>query len=456
MGFAAVMVLLGVAIAVAEMRWAHLSVEAAVGILCGAVTNTPGLGSAQQALKDLAPTGGPIAVAGSGCAVAYPFGIFGLILAMMALRRLFKVDLGLEQARLDAERAQRSQEPHTFSVRLTNPDLVGLPALGLPALCGVPVAVSRLLRGGMVIVPQGGEPLMAGDVLQVVCAKSGLERIRAFVGEAADTDLRRLDSGVGVRKILVSRASGAQALAELRILERHAACVTRILRSGVEFVPDAHASLHIGDQLTVVGPEAGLAVLALEMGDSRSKLDHPNLIPVFAGILVGVLLGAIPISLPGLPSPVRLGLAGGPMVVALLMGYQRRLGSLHFYIPNGAVQFMREFGILLFLVAVGLESGNSFWAALASGEGLRWMALGALITFIPSFLVGAWARWRGYDYLSITGLLSGAMTDPPALGYANSLAPSQAPSVAYASVYPIAMFLRVMTAQAFVLYFFRG
>jgi putative transport protein len=444
---------LGVGIAILEMKWFQLPVEAAVGILCGAVTNTPGLGSAQQALRDVLPqSSGAMATAGTGLAVTYPFGILGVILALILIRVTFKINLKDETARIDKERAQNSQEPHTFSVTVTNGDLVGKPATSLDVHAGLALAVSRLLRGDHVLVPRGGETLQLGDVLQIVCAKSDLKAVTAWVGEPA-ADLRLMPGDVAVRKVLVSREAGARLLSELRLPERFGTMVTRVLRSGVEFVPQGDIQLHLGDQLTVVGPKEDLHRVAKELGDSPSSLDHPNLLPVFVGIFLGILLGSVPLSLPGLPAPVRLGLAGGPMVVALLMGYRRRAGSMHFYISNGAIQFMREFGILLFLVAVGLESGASFLAAMLNGQGLAWMALGTAVTFVPVFVVGCVARWQGYNYLTITGLLAGATTNPPVLGYANGLAPTQAQSIAYASAYPFAMFLRVITAQVFVLFF---
>ena len=452
-GLTCAIVGLGVGIAAVEMRLFHLPVEAAVGILCGAVTNTPGLGSAQQALRDVLPqSGGAMATAGTGLAVTYPFGILGVILALVLIRLIFKINVKDEAELLEKERARHSQEPHTFSVTVTNADLVGKPATSLDVHAGLALAVSRLLRGDALIVPRGGETLQLGDVLQIVCAKGDLKAVTAWVGEPA-ADLRLMAGVVAVKKMLCSREDGARLLSELRLPERFGAVVTRVLRSGVEFVPEGDIQLHLGDQVTVVGPEAALPRVAVELGDSRSSLDHPNLLPVFIGIFLGILLGSIPVALPGLPAPVRLGLAGGPMVVALLMGYRRRAGSLHFYISNGAVQFMREFGILLFLVAVGLESGGSFLAAMLDGQGLAWMALGTAITFVPVFVVGCVARWRGYNYLAISGLLAGATTNPPVLGYANGLAPGQAQSMAYASAYPFAMFLRVITAQVFVLFF---
>jgi len=271
------------------------------------------------------------------------------------------------------------------------------------------------------------------------------------VGGVSSTDLKKTPSDIVVWKVFVSKTSNNHSLRQYRFKERYDVVVTRILRSSTEIIPTPDISIHVGDQLTIVGTLENLKKVSKELGDSKSALHHPNLFPVFLGIVLGIVLGSIPIAIPGLPSPVKLGMAGGPLLVALLMGFKRSFGSYSFHIPENIGLFMREFGILLFLAAVGLSSGNNFFKALINGTGFQWMMFGALITLLPILIVGIIAHLRGINYLSLAGLLAGSMTDPPALGYASSLSSSQAQSTAYASVYPLTMFLRIMTAQLFVM-----
>ena len=271
-----------------------------------------------------------------------------------------------------------------------------------------------------------------------------------MVGSVSDAELRKTPSKITVWRILVSQANG-HTLQQERYQERMGVRITRILRAGLEILPSPTTRLQVGDHVTVVGQASELKKLSVELGDSKARLYHPNMVAIFLGILLGVLLGSVPLPIPGLPSPVKLGLAGGPLVVALLMGIKGHIGRLHFYMPVAVSTFMREFGILLFLAAVGLNSGESFVKYLREGTGWVGMGAGVAITFVPVFIVGVIARIRGLNYLSLSGLLSGAMTDPPALGYANSLSDCQAQSTAYASVYPLTMFLRIMTAQIFVM-----
>ncbi|HSQ41342.1 MAG TPA: putative transporter [Fibrobacteraceae bacterium] len=451
--YATTIVLLGVAIAAVEKFALGIPVEAMVGVLSGAVTNTPGLGAAQQSLHDLPGLGDTAgAVSGTGYAVAYPFGIFGIILTMLLVRWIFRVRIEDEAKRFELERQQGLDIPKTFTVQLRNPLLQGKTLAELIKLLDDSIVVSRLGHQGHIHTPLDTDTLETNDLLQIVCSRNDLNKVTSLVGSTSDQDLRQQPSGIAVRQILVSRPQvSRQNLEHLRAQERLGVRITRVLRSGIEFVPDRDTHLHVGDQITAVGPQDGLKSLSQEFGDSRSSLEHPNLLPVFLGILCGVLLGSIPIAIPGLPAPVKLGLAGGPLVVALLMGFKRRLGPVQFYLPSGGGQFMREIGILLFLAAVGLGSGPSFVQALGEGSGWFWMASGVAITLLPLLLVGLWARWRGCNYLTLSGMLAGSMTDPPALGYANSLSGSPAQSVAYASVYPVTMFLRVVTAQLFVI-----
>lgn len=450
--YAAAIVFLGVGFAALLHYTLHIPLEAMVGILSGAVTNTPGLGAAQQALRDIPSLGETASlVSGTGYAVAYPFGIFGILLTMMLVRKAFGIAVADEAEKKYAESARA--ELQTFTVRMRNPLLAERPLADVLHQIGGQIAVSRLGRNGTVIVPKDSEPLALDDLLHVVCQASSLQKVTTLLGTPSGDDLRLAPSHIEVRRILVSSLTTLdQSLAQLRFTERRNVRLTRIRRNGIDFVPDGATRLQLGDQITAVGQSNDLQEVAKELGDSKSTLEHPNLLPVFLGIMVGVLLGSIPLALPGLPAPVKLGMAGGPLLVALFMGFSRRLGSLHFHFPATASHFMKEFGIILFLAAVGMVSGGAFWPALRDGSGWLWMGSGAVVTLLPLLMVGFWARWKGkLDYLSLCGMLAGSMTDPPALGYANSLHPGATQSIAYASVYPLTMFLRVLTAQLFVI-----
>lgn len=452
--YAGSIVLLGILVAWIELRLFGLPVEAIVGIMSGAVTNTPGLGAAQQALKEVPLLGEQAVVAsGTGYAVAYPFGIFGIIITMLLIRWFFRVRIDDEALRQQSESKQTDGELRTFTVQLRNPLMVGKSLSEALALAGSHIAVSRLGRSGKIVVPSDNTILEADDLLHVVCPQDELEKVTAILGNPSDQDLRWGRTEVTARRILVSSvASITQTVAQLRFSERHSVRLTRVRRSGIDFVPDGKTLLHKGDEITAVGQPDGLRKLAKELGDSQGALEHPDLLSIFLGILAGVVLGSLPIALPGLPAPVKLGLAGGPLLVALLMGYKRSLGPLHFHLPPTATVFMKELGILLFLAAVGLGSGPNFVKALSDGSGWHWMGCGVAITLIPILLVGFVARWKGkLNYLSLCGLLAGSMTDPPALGYANALHSGPAQSLAYASVYPFTMFLRVLGAQVFVI-----
>lgn len=451
--YALCIVSLSFLIAISIQKIFHVPIEAMVGILSGAVTNTPGLGAAQQALKDI-PSFSPdaLAISGSGYAVAYPFGIFGIILTMIMVRLFFKIQISDEANKFSKTHESDGNRPHTFSVEVTNPLLWGKPIHDVEQLVKFPVVFSRLFRLGQVIIPKESDTLLQGDILQVVCNENDLHKITTIVGNKSSTDIRLLPGNLETRKILVSSVQvGSLLLSDLRIQERFSARITRVLRSGIEFVPSMQTKLHIGDLITVVGSTEHLHLISQELGDSRTKLEHANFLPIFLGVFLGVILGSIPIAIPGLPAPVKLGMAGGPLLIALLMGFKRKLGPIQFFMPASAIHFMREMGILLFLSVVGLLSGTTFVDALIHGNGLYWMLAGAAITLVPIVIVGVIARLRGLNYLTLAGLLAGAMTDPPALGYANSLNPSQAQSVAYASVYPFTMFLRVLAAQLFVM-----
>ncbi|MDD5630102.1 MAG: putative transporter [Elusimicrobia bacterium] len=450
---AAGVVLLGAALTVALSRFCGIGMPAAAGIFSGATTNTPSLAAAQQALKDLGTMGEEAAkLPGIGYAVAYPFGILGTILVMILARLLFRVDMAAE-ARSDGGAPAAALT--RLNIKVENRNLEGLPIARVPALESLGVRFSRILHDGRQSVPASDTILHLGDVLLAVGTKARLDELALVMGRPAEVDLTSLPSPITSARIIVTRPEVlGRSLAELGLADKYGVVITRAARAEIEFVAVSDYTLHFGDALLAVGEQEAVAKVAELLGNSPRTLNHPQLIPVFIGIALGVLLGCVPFSLPGISAPVRLGLAGGPLVVAILLSRVRQIGRLSWYMPISANFMLRELGIILFLSCVGLRAGGNFVETLTSGHGLRWLACGALITFLPLALAALVARLKcRLDYFSICGLLAGSMTDPPALSFANSLAPSSAASIAYATVYPLVMLLRVVCAQVLVLSF---
>lgn len=453
---AAAIVVLGMGIAVAGYFALGLPLPAAVGLLSGAVTNTPGLGAAQQAFSTLGASegaGDPVAVSGMAYAVAYPFGVIGIILAMVALRMIFRVDVAEESAALEEEQSPAASAPGNYNVRVANPRLAGLEVRELAKLVQAEFVISRLLRNGDVMVVRADTRLGIGDLLHVVATRDDAEKLALVAGELSETDVRQVPSALASRKILItSNSTVGRSVGDLNLLHRYGVVITRIQRAGVELVAGANVHLAFGDRVTVVGAADSIGQAAAELGDSLKALNAPNILSVFFGLIAGVLLGSLPFGVPGLPAPIRLGLAGGPLLVALVLGRIGKVGPLVFWIPQSANLALREIGITLFLATVGIKSGAHFVETVSSGQGLLWMAVGAAVTFLPLVLVGLAARlFLKLNYASLTGLLAGSMTDPPALSFAQTMTGSDAPAVTYASVYALVMFLRIVGAQALVL-----
>ncbi|MBM4060292.1 MAG: putative transporter [Planctomycetes bacterium] len=450
---AGAVVLGGVAMAAAIWYFAKLPVAVAVGLLSGGVTNTPGLGAAQQALKEVVPGAAEAGqYAGMAYAAAYPFGILGVIGTMLLLRGLFGIRLADETAAY--EKAQAAGEPpQNFNFQVANPSLVGRTLTDLAGLVRAEFVVSRLMRGDSVTVPEGAEQLQAGDLLHVVCTRSDAEKLAIVLGSHSAVDVRKQSGEIVARNVTITRRSAAgHTIRELDILARHGAAITRVQRAGIELVAHASMVLHFGDRVMVVGDADAVRSVAAELGDSMKVLLEPDVLPMFFGVILGVILGSLPIGLPGVAAPLKIGLAGGPLLVALVLSSVRKVGPLVFYLPQSANLALREVGIALFLACVGLKAGERFVPTLTSGDGLVWMGLAALITVLPLFAVGLFARLAlKMNYLPLCGLLAGSMTDPPALSFANQTTGSDAPSVTYASVYALTMFLRILTAQLFVL-----
>lgn len=456
-GFAAAIVLLGAVVAVVLIRSDSLDLAAGVGLLSGATTNTPSLAAAQQALKQVGATDGAAAVQGLAYAVAYPFGIVGIILTMVLVRTLFRVDVKAEVAAAEAAHAPTRPKPATRNFEVRNPNLVGRPLGKVPGLAGSGVVVSRFSRGGVVEVAKPETLLRLGDILHAVGPEEGLDELRVVVGADAGVDLKALPGSVTNRRLIVTRSDiFGRELGEVDVFAEQDVVVTRVTRGGIEFTATPGFRLQFGDVLMVVGEEPRIDAVASAVGNSNKALNSPQPIPFFLGIALGVIVGAIPLAIPGLPAAVKLGLAGGPLVVAILLSRIANTGPLVWYLPTNANHMLREVGITLFLAAVGLKSGEKFVEVLLGGSGLSWLLFGAIITAVPLIIVGLLARaWKKLNYAELCGLLAGSMTDPPALAFAQQTTGSDAPAVSYATVYPLVMLLRVFSAQLIVFLLFQ-
>jgi len=455
--FAAAIVLLGAGIAVLWVVSGRLTLPAGVGLLSGATTNTPSLAAAQQAFKQLGAPEDSAVIQGLAYAVAYPFGIIGIILTMVIVRGVFRINVKNEVAA--AERAQQPAQPKpaTRNFEVRNANLVGRALGKVPGLGASGVVVSRFSRGGVVEVARPETLLQLGDILHAVGPEEGLDELRVVVGAEAGVDLKVIPGAVTNRRLIVTTSAVfGKELAELELFSQHNVVVTRVTRGGIEFTPQAGLRLQFGDVLMVVGERPQIDLVAAAVGNSNKALNSPQPIPFFLGIALGVIVGSIPLFIPGLPAAVKLGLAGGPLVVAILLSRVANTGPLVWYLPTNANLMLREVGITLFLAAVGLKSGEKFVEVLLGGNGLHWFLCGAVVTIVPLLIVGLLARaWKKLNYSELCGLLAGSMTDPPALAFAQQTTGSDAPAVAYATVYPLVMLLRVFSAQLIVFLLYR-
>lgn len=453
---AASIVVLGALIALGIAKLANVPMAAAVGLFSGATTNTPSLGAAQEAIRSLPDAAADAsALPGLGYAVAYPFGIVGIILTMLLLRALFRVDLKKETASLLAASGTRASKLARLNILVTNSNIEGLRIDQLPMLESLGVVISRMHHDGRVDLAKPEDVVHVGDTLLAIGPAPKLEELRIILGVQSELDLHKAESNLVMRRVIVTKkAILGKTIGELNFLARHDVTVTRLTRAEVELSATPDQRLQFGDMLVIVGREEDIADAAKLLGNSLKQLNHTELIPVFVGIGLGVLVGSIPIAFPGIPAPVKLGLAGGPLIVAILLSRLGRVGPLLWYMPNNANFAIREIGIVLFLACVGLHSGEKFIDTLVNGDGVKWMLLASIITTAPLLLVGLFARvFLRTNYVSICGLLAGSMTDPPALAFANTVSGSDAPSISYATVYPLTMLLRVVCAQILVLVF---
>ncbi len=457
-GLAAAVVILGAVITALWVGFGFVELPAGIGLLSGATTNTPSLAAAQQALEQMRAPESAAVVQGLAYAVAYPFGIIGIILTMLLVRRSFKIDVHAEVVVAEQAQQPTRPKPATRNFEVRNANLVGLPLGRIPGLQGSGVVISRFSRAGHVEVARPDAQLRLGDILHAVGPEEGLDAVRIVVGADAGVDLKTLPGSVTNRRLIVTRSEVyGKALADLDVFAEHDVVITRVTRGGIEFSPTPGFRLQFGDVLMAVGESPQIELVATAVGNSNKALNTPQPIPFFMGIALGVIVGSIPFALPGLPAAVKLGLAGGPLVVAILLSRAANTGPLVWHMPTNANLMLREVGITLFLAAVGLRSGEKFVEVLLGADGLRWMMYGAAITAIPLVTVALVARlWQKMNYAELCGLLAGSMTDPPALAFAQQTTGSDAPAVAYATVYPLVMLLRVFSAQLVVFLLYRA
>lgn len=425
-----------------------------VGVLCGAVTNTPGLGAATEALTQVFSNGQPLPQIASGYACAYPLGVVGIIGATIAIRYICRVKLQEEEEAILKQQAENPHAtPHRMTLKVENAALNGKTLLQVRDFLGRNYVCSRALHEGHVSIPTRDTKFYLGDHLFITCAEDDAEAIKAFIGPDDYVDWEEQDVPMVSRSIVVTQPKmNGKTFGQLHFSSVYGVNVTRISRSGMNLFADRNLRMQVGDKIVVVGPEDAVDRVAALMGNSVKRLDHPNLITIFVGILVGIIFGSIPFAFPGVPTPVKLGLAGGPLIVAILIGRFGYKFHLVTYVSTGANFMLREFGLALFLASVGIKAGEHFVETVVAGDGLTYVWTGFLITVIPLLIIGVIARLKyKLNYFTIMGLIAGSTTDPPALAFANQSSNSDAPAVGYSTVYPLTMFLRILTAQLIVL-----
>lgn len=445
-------VLLGGLIVIGLRFLLNFSVPAVAGLFSGATTNTPSLAAGQAALLTLkgVPTGNSD-ILGMAYAVGYPFGVVGIILTMLLIRKTYSKDPWPE-APLNIA-TNNGEAPEYVDIEVTNPNVDGISLRQLPFVAESEVVFSRLHRGGKVIVPESDSVIRVGDSVRLVGTRAKLSQFETIIGKKSLVSLGDLPSNLTTERLYVTkRLVLGKTLEELNFEHFYGTVATRITRAGIEFAASDQVRLQFGDSLFVVGPAEGVAKVGEMVGNKTEALNSPHIVPVFVGIMLGVILGSLPISLPGMPAPVRLGLAGGPLLIALVLSRIGRIGPLIWYMAPSANLVIREIGIALFLACVGLKSGSRLLEVLLSGNGVSWLLAGAVLTLAPLVTIGLVARrFLRMDYPTICGVLAGSMTDPPALAFATSFTKSDRPLTAYAAVYPLVMILRVFLVQILVL-----
>jgi putative transport protein len=428
-----------------------------VGTLYGAVTNTPGLGAAQEALQSVFPKGVNFNLA-SAYACAYPLGVLGIIGASLAVKFLCHVDFDEENEKIqEMEAADPHEKPHVMYLKVANAYIAGRTLQQISEFLNRDIVCTRILHDGQLSLPKRDTKFEMGDEVLIACAESDAEAIQAFIGPTIDANWVEDEKSQPMvsRKILVTNtAMNGKSLGKIHFSSLYGVNVTRITRQGMDLFASRSHHFHVGDRITVVGPEENVNRVAELMGNQERKLNMPNIATIFIGIIVGIIFGSLPFAIPGMPVPLKLGLAGGPLIIAIIIGrWGYRIG-LNTYMTTSANMMLREFGLVLFLASVGIKAGDGFWETVVSGDGLKYVGTGFLITIIPILIVAPFARKKyNFNYFTIMGMISGTYTDPPALAYANSVCNGEASAIGYSTVYPLSMFLRIFTAQLIILFF---
>lgn len=425
-----------------------------VGTLYGAVTNTPGLGAANEALGSVFSSNAPQIASAYAC--AYPLGVLGIIGATILIRYTCNVKLEKEEARLRAlEEASANKKPYKMHLEVTNQYLEGKTLLQVHDFLNRDFVVSRIVHQGELSIPNRNTVFHMGDQMLIVCAEADQEAIMAFIGPKLDIDFEQQDQPLVSRRILITNPKiNGKTLGGMHFSSVYGVNVTRLTRQGMDIFASPSLPLQVGDRIMVVGPEDAVERVANKMGNSIRRLDAPNIATIFVGIIIGIIFGSLPIAIPGMPVPMKLGIAGGPLIIAILIGRYGYKIHLVTYTTTSANMMLREIGLVLFLASVGIKAGANFFETVIEGNGLLFVLTGFLITIIPILIVGPIARIRyKFNYFTIMGMIAGTYTDPPALAYANSICSKEAPAVGYSTVYPLSMFLRIFTAQIIVLFF---
>lgn len=430
-----------------------------IGTLYGAVTNTPGLGAANEALESVwnTATNGTMPQIASGYACAYPLGVLGIIGATIAVRFITRTRLADEEEELKEKEAENPHaKPHQMHLKVDNTYLAGRTVAQINEFLNRDVVFSRLFHDGKYTIPISKDKFEMGDEVLVVCAEADAEAIQAFIGPEVDTPWEEDESNQPLvsRRIVVTNSSmNGKTLGKMHFSSVYGVTVTRISRQGMDVFASRNYRFQVGDKILVVGPEDNVNRISELMGNSVKCLDTPNIATIFIGIIIGILFGSIPFAIPGMPVPLKFGIAGGPLIIAILIGRFGHRMKLNTYTTTSANMMLREIGLVLFLASVGVKAGAHFWETVVQGDGLMYVFTGFLITIIPILIVGVIARLKfKFNYFTIMGMIAGTCTDPPALAYANSVCSREAPAIGYSTVYPLSMFLRIFTAQLIVLF----
>ena len=434
----------------------HKNLPMMVGTMYGAVTNTPGLGAAKEALYSVFPNGMNFDIA-SGYACAYPLGVIGIIGATLAMRFICKVDIDKENALLtEAEGDNPNAKPHTMYLRVENSYIGGRTLQEITDFLNRDVVCTRLMHNGELSIPSTDTVFHVNDEILIVCAEADAEAVAAFIGPQIDVDWHEEEQPqqmVSRRIVVTNSGMNGKVLSKLHFRSVYGVNVTRISRQGMDLFASNNYRFQVGDRIMVVGFEENVQRVAELMGNSERRLNAPNIATIFVGVVVGILFGSLPLAIPGMPVPLKLGLAGGPLIIAILLGRFGHRMKLVTYTTTSANMMLREIGLALFLASVGIKAGAGFWDTVVQGDGLKYVYTGFLITIIPILIVGTIARLKyKLNYFTVMGAIAGAYTDPPALAYANSVCSVEAPALGYSTVYPLSMFLRILVAQLIILF----